>query len=339
MEELPKISVIIPIRNEEKYITATLGFILSQDYPADKLEILVVDGESEDRSREIVDEIAGQDHRVRLLNNPGRLSSAGRNVGVRMATGEIVTFIDGHTYIDNNQLLKNMVELMRTHNLEILSRPQFLETPDNNHFQGAVAIARKSLIGHGLDSTIYTADDKFVDPGSSGASYRREIFDKIGYYDEIFDACEDVEFNYRASRAGFKSFTSLKLAVYYYPRESLSGLFRQMKRYGIGRYRLFRKFPGSLSAGTLAPLLLTVGIPSLGICAIFIQPLIYLFMAIVGLYILGILGWSLGAAIRHGIRYFFPILLIYPAIHTGLGFGFILEFFRTIFGKGAPSDR
>jgi len=325
--------VIVPIRNEEAFIASTIRYLTTQDYPADRLEIIVVDGESDDRSCDIVKELGAEDSRVKLLNNPRRLSSAGRNIGAEAATGEIITFIDGHTYINNNQLLKNTAELMASKKLSVLSRPQFLETPDNTYFQRAVALARKSTIGHGLDSTIYTAEDKFVDPSSSGASYRREVFDKIGYYDERFDACEDVEFNYRAARAGYDSFTSLKLVVYYYPRNSIAGLFRQLKRYGIGRFRLYRKHPESLSLGTLMPAFITAGLPILIIGAFFLPVFIYLLLIFGVIYVSAVLGWSLAVSLRQGLKYLPVLPLIYPTIHFGLGYGFLSEFFRAIFGK------
>lgn len=333
MDGWPKISVIIPVFNEEKFIEATVEFLLKQDYPSDKMEILVVDGGSDDKTTEIVTALADKDSRVRLLDNPKNLSSAGRNVGVKNAAGEIITFIDGHTYIDNEQLLKNTALLMSKKEVSVLSRPQFLDTPDNNPFQEAVSLARKSVIGHGLDSTIYTTEDKYVNPASSGASYRREVFDKIGYYDENMDAAEDVEFNYRAAVNGYKSFTSMRLAVFYYPRDSFRGLLKQMMRYGIGRFRLAQKHPGSLSLGTLVPVGITFGIPLLAILALLFRPMSGPFWGVTGLYLLGILFWSIFISIEKGIKYLRYLPLLYICIHGGLGFGFVWEPVRRFFGS------
>jgi len=330
LNEYPKITVVVPVRNEEEFIAQTLGYILSQDYPNEQLEVIVADGESDDRTREIVNNISEADSRVRLIENPGRLSSAGRNVGIKNATGDIVTFIDGHTYIDNDQLLKNIAHYMAEKEISVLSRPQFLDTPENNFFQKAVSLARRSVIGHGLDSTIYTNKEMFVNPASSGASYRRDLFDKIGIYDERFDACEDVELNYRAHLNGYKSYTSPDLAVYYYPRSSIKGLFRQLKRYGQGRYRLFRKHKSSLSLGTMVPVLMTLGIPLGIVVSLLWNPFVYPFIIALAFYLLLITGWSLAIALRKGIRYFFILPLIYPTIHLALGYGFIKEF---LFGK------
>lgn len=243
-------------------------------------------------------------------------------------------YIDGHTHIDNNQLLKNTARLMAEKSVSVLSRPQFLDTPDNDFMQKGIALARKSAIGHGLDSTIFTDKEMYVNPTSSGASYRRELFEEIGLYDERLDACEDVEFNYRVGEAGHKSFTSMKLAVFYYPRASLGKLFEQMKRYGIGRFRLARKHPGTLSLSTLLPAFFTAGMPVIGVLSILSNTILLLFVALLGLYILLILIGTFAILSKNGIKFLLILPLIYPTIHAGLGCGFLSEFWRTLTGRG-----
>ena len=327
----PTISVVVPIRNEERYIAQTLGYLLKQDYPAAKLEIIVVDGCSDDRTVEIVQSIASAEPRVKILNNPKRLSSAARNIGAKAAIGEIVTFIDGHVFIDNDKLLKNTASLMADNKVAVLSRPQFLDTPENTFFQKAVAVARKSAFGHGLDSTIYAAEERHVDPTSSGASYKKEVFAKVGYFDEAFDAAEDVEFNYRVGKAGFQSFTSLKLGVYYFPRASLKGLFRQLSRYGTGRFRFMRKHREAISSGALIPALYFIGLAVLIVAAIVKLSLWPVPAIYGGLYVLGNLAASLLVSAKHGLGYLFVLPPIYFCIHFGLAYGFIREAVRTIF--------
>ncbi|MBD3258360.1 glycosyltransferase [candidate division GN15 bacterium] len=334
----PKISVVVPIRNEARFIAQTIQYLLDQDYPEDKVEILVAVGDSEDNTAEIVQDIARRDQRVKYFHNPQQWSSSARNIGARNATGDIVTYVDGHTYIDNDQLFKSVAKALDEQDVKVLSRPQFLETPENDHFQRAVALARKSPVGHGLDSTIYTDKDLIVNPTSSGATYKKEVFDTVGYYDENFDACEDVEFNFRVAQAGFQSFTSLSLAVYYYPRDSISRLFQQMKRYGVGRYRLFKKHPSSLGFGTLIPFLFTVGMPLLAILSFVHPAFFYLFLLGAAPYTLMVLAASVAICLKHGWSYFPLLPPIFLTIHTGLGYGFFVELLRTLLG-GKPPQR
>jgi glycosyltransferase involved in cell wall biosynthesis len=327
------VSVIVPVRNEENYIGQTLRYLLDQDYPADKLEIIVVDGRSDDSTREKVKEIISEDARVMLLDNPRRISSAARNIGARSARGEIVTFVDGHVYISNNQLIKNTVLLMRENDVSVLSRPQFLDTPENDFFQRAVAAARKSKLGHGLDSTIYMKEDGFVDPASSGASYSREIFTDIGYFDEDFDAAEDVDFNYRVGKAGYKSFTSIKLAIYYYPRKNLADLFKQMARYGVGRFRLFRKHRIAVTSGAMMLAVYFVGLAFLAAASLFFRPFATTLAVYFGLYLFLILSSSIVLAARGEFRHLFVLPAIYIVIHAGLAYGQLKEAIGSIFRK------
>lgn len=338
MGSFPRITVIVPIRNEERFIARTLDQLLLQDYPSGQVEILVVDGQSDDRTVEIVSSYASRDSRLRLLPNPQRLSSAGRALGTMQATGEIITFVDGHTFIDNDQLLKSTVELMKEKEVQVLSRPQFLETPENDDFQQAVALARQSFLGHGLDSTIYTREDRYVDPTSSGATYRKEVFKEVGSFDSRFDACEDVEFNHRVAKRGYRSYTSMRLAVFYYPRQDLAGLFRQMARYGIGRCRLARKHPDTLGLGTLMPFLFVLGLTLIAVTGLFWRQAAGLAVFLASFYLLTVCTTSLILGLKKGWRVARKLPPIFAAIHIGLGFGFGVELFRTVTGQAVKFE-
>src|SRR5271165_4101310 len=96
--ELPHVSVIMPVRNEATWIKESLGAVLSQDYPSDLLEIVLVDGESDDGTIDIVCALPGAD-RVTILHNPSRNQAAGLNIGIRFSSGEIIVRVDGHTIV------------------------------------------------------------------------------------------------------------------------------------------------------------------------------------------------------------------------------------------------
>ena len=324
-DEYPTLSIVIPIRNEERFIARTIGFLLSQDYPPDKVEILVIVADSEDRTEEAVKKIAITEPRVKYFRNPYGLSSGGRTIGARESVGDIVIFIDGHVYIDNNQLFRNTVRLMQEKQVSILSRPQLLDTPHNTFFQRAVSLSRNSWIGHGRNSTIYLQEEKYVDPSSAGASYRREVFEKVGYFDISFDACEDVEFNYRCAEAGYRSFTSMKLAVYYYPRTTLGSFFRQMTRYGAGRVRLAQKHPSTLTVTTLVPALLIMSFALLGLLSLLWPVLVYPFSIAILAYVATVIFSSFALAARKGWAYLGALPPIYLTLHIGLGWGFLRE--------------
>jgi len=255
---LPKISVILPVRNEARSLGRLLDQLLQQDYPSEMFEILVADGRSTDGTRSVVEQKASAAAvSIRVIDNPGIRSGSGRNAGVAAATGDIILFVDGHCEIPSRQLLRDTVALLEETGAECLCRPQPLIAFSPRGVGRIIADARASTLGHGRDSLIYNMHHSgFVDPASSGATYRRAVFERVGMYDESFDACEDVEFNTRVAAAGYKAYTDPRLSVYYEPRNSFFGLFRQMMRYGIGRVRLARKHPESASMSQWAPAVL-----------------------------------------------------------------------------------
>jgi glycosyltransferase involved in cell wall biosynthesis len=245
------ISVIMPVRNECRYLGSVLDDLLNQTFPREQFEVIIVDGESSDNTVALAESYRGRFPNLSIVSNPGRLASRARNIGVRQARGEYIVFIDGHCHIRSHTMLADMVDLFKRTNADILCRPQPLTMSPQTGFQKAVATARASRLGHALDSTIYSHRERPVRAASSGAMYRRSVFDRIGYFDESFDACEDVEFNTRADKAGLEAFISPKLAVEYVARGNIASLFKQLYRYGLGRWRLFSKHPGTLGAGAL----------------------------------------------------------------------------------------
>jgi cellulose synthase/poly-beta-1,6-N-acetylglucosamine synthase-like glycosyltransferase len=327
----PFISVVVPVRNEERFIAGTLNELLSQDYPKDRFEIVVADGESTDRTREIVAGICRQNPQVRLLDNPRRLSSAGRNIGFKNGKGDIFLVVDGHCHIGHDQLFKNIVACFEKSGAQCLGRPQPLDPPRLSDLQKAVALARASRIGHGGDSLIYSDYEGFVSPVSHGAVYKREVFEKVGYVDESFDVCEDVDFNYRVEKAGFKTYMSPSIAIKYYPRESVAALWRQMVRYGKGRYQFLRKHPETFSVTGLAPVVLVAGLALLPVLGMVHSTFFKLFGLLGGFYLLAVLGSSFAIAFRSGFKYFRYLPMIYLSIHFGLGIGFVSKFVKNIF--------
>jgi glycosyltransferase involved in cell wall biosynthesis len=331
---LPRISVILPVRNEVRSLGRLLDQLVQQNYPADRFEILVADGRSTDGTRALVEQKASAAPvSVRVVDNPGIRSGPGRNTGVTAATGDIILFIDGHCEIPSTQLLRDTVTLLEETGADCLCRPQPLIAFSPQGVARIIADARASALGHGRDSLIYNMSySGFVHPASSGATYRRPVFDRVGMYDESFDACEDVEFNTRVAAAGYKAYTDPRLSVYYEPRSSFRGLYRQMMRYGIGRVRLARKHPESASMSQWAPAVLVaafaVAIVSLA-AAIALdnwRVAILAFPAVMFLLITVAASMHLGW--RHGVMHALLGPIAYGCIYLGLGTGMWAELLR-----------
>ena len=324
----PFVSVIVPVRNEADFIAETLDQLLAQRYDPRRFEVLVADGGSTDGTREIVAGCARLHPQVRLLDNPGRLSSAGRNVAVRAARGDIVLLVDGHCRLDDPWHLAEVASAFARSGADCLGRPQSLDVTGAPAFQRAVAAARASRLGHHPASHIYSDGEGFVPPQSVAVAYRRSVFEKVGLFDEAFDACEDVEFNHRAARAGLRCFFTPRVGVRYHPRAALAGLFRQMTRYGRGRVRLLRKHPDSFSLPGLLPAAFLCGV-ALGPLTALCHPLLALaYFGVLALYALVVLLASVAVCVRRRDAALLPWLpLVFAVVHAGAGWGVLYEAF------------
>jgi polysaccharide deacetylase family protein (PEP-CTERM system associated) len=327
--ESPFITVIVPVRNEAPFIRKTLEQLLSQQYAADRFEVIVADGESTDGTRDVVQSMQEHHPNLRLLRNTKRWSSAGRNLGVRAARGDYVVVVDGHSDLDSRYYLRDLAHAFSRSGADCLGRPQPLDVAGATALQRAIAVARSSRLGHHPASWIYSSDERFVKPQSVGIAYRREIFDAVGLFDEDFDACEDVEFNHRIDRAGLRCFFSPKVQVRYHPRSSLLALFRQMCRYGRGRMRLLAKYPETFSFASVIPAIFLVGLAAGGVAACFSPWLATGYAAALGTYVITILVASLVLAARARDACLLPWLpLVFAAIHSGAGTGVLMEAVR-----------
>ena len=322
----PFVTVVIPVRNEARFLPATLRALLRQRYPADRFEVIVADGQSDDDTVAVVRRLQPDHPNLRLVYNPRRLSSAARNLAVRHARGDYVLVVDGHCQLDSPDYLRDLVAVFERHGVESVGRPQPLDVTGATPLQRAIALARASRLGHNPGSFIYSDDGGLVPPQSVAVAYRRDVFARIGYFDEQFDACEDVEFNTRLSQAGGRCYFAPRLAVRYHPRSSLAGLVYQMLRYGRGRARLLVKHPTTFSVPSLVPAAFLVGLAgsfALGFAA---PPAATAFCLALLLYGLAVLAGGVAVAARGRTPELAPLLpAVFVAIHVGAGWGVLAE--------------
>ena len=345
------VSVIVPVRNEARHIERTLEQLTGQDYGcpgAPGFEIIVVDGESTDGTPALVERFAAAYGNIRLLANPKRLSSAARNIAVREARGDVVLLVDGHCDLAGKQCLSDLAEAFQRSGADCLGRPQPQEASSTepgagsmasgsslpaprSPLQRAIAVARSSRLGHHPDSHIYSAAEGFVPAKSVAVAYRRAVFEKVGGFDERFDACEDVEFNHRVDCAGLRCFFTPRIAAHYAPRETLRGLFRQLFRYGCGRIRLWRKHPETLSIKTLLPGVFVLGCILGFALAWMARWLAAAYALTLASYCVTVLAGSIvAAAKRPSLAVMVWLPLVFVTIHVAAGAGLLWEM---IFGR------
>ncbi|HKS80454.1 MAG TPA: glycosyltransferase family 2 protein [Candidatus Acidoferrales bacterium] len=250
-EELPLVSVILPVRNEEKAIARVLDSVRLQDYPRDKMEVIVADGMSVDQTRRIVLLAAAKDPRIRLVDNPRQIMAAGFNAGLHIARGEVIVMLGGHTELSPNYLRACSSALQR--GLADCVGGVTRSTEGNTRVARAISLAMSSRFGvGGATFRVGCGEREYVDTVAFGA-YSREAIERIGPLDEEFVRGQDDEFNYRLRKLGGRILIAPELTCSYTSRSSLASLWRQYFQYGYWKVRVLQKHPRQMQARQFAP--------------------------------------------------------------------------------------
>ena len=317
----PSISIIVPVRNERQTLPELLRQLLEQEYPRDRYEILIVDGRSTDGTGDLVRRrYARCKVPVRVLDNPKRVAAAGRNLGIAVATGEVLVFLNGHSAVTSRTLLADTAAILERTGALCLCRAQPLDGPAMTRTGQAIAWARSCWLGRGPDGVERVNS---VDAATHSAAYRRSVFHMVGQFDENFDACEDLEFTTRVWKAGIEAYTDSRLTVH----ERLRGLLHQMIRTGRGTNRLMRKHPDCASVAQVAPLGILLAV-LLALVAWWRLPHILATVVTLPLLVfplvIGVTACQLG--LQHGFRAGWKALWVFAGIYLGQGAGLLLEY-------------
>lgn len=325
---LPLVTVIMPIRNEARFIARSLGAVLVQDYPAECLEVLVVDGSSTDATRTIVTGLQATHPYLRLLDNPPGIVSSGLNRGLAVARGRIIVRVDGHTEIAPDYVRQCVTELRRTgaDNVGGKMAAQGLGT-----FGAAVALATSSPFGVGNARFHYSNDEEFVDTVYMGA-WPREVFRRIGLFDEELVRNQDDEFNYRLLDHGGRILLSPRIRSFYINRGSPRTLALQYFQYGYWKVRVMQKHPRQMRLRQFAPPALVAALLGGALLAPWQRVLRRAWAALILFYLLATLGAAGWVAYRAGARAAFHVLPVLPAVfvtlHLSYGLGFLVGLVR-----------
>jgi succinoglycan biosynthesis protein ExoA len=315
------VSVLVPVLNEERHIRETVTAMRAQRFDGN-VELLFADGGSEDRTREILAQLAREDPRIRVLENPRRRTASGLNVCLREARGEYVARMDAHTYYADRYLQAG-VERLRRGDTEWVSGPAIPRPV--GAISRAVSLALASWLGRG-GSRKWDEQQDGSGEREFGGVWRRERLLAAGGWDERWPINQDSEMASRFLQDGARLVCLPEMAGYYVPRDSLEGLARQYYRYGFYRARTFKRHPQSMRRSHLiAPALV------LALIAALIAPrrLRQLARAAVGAYALAVTATAANAATRPGARGDGPRLLaVLPAMHLGWGVGTLAGMFR-----------
>ena len=320
------ISVVIPCFNEQHHIEACVRSILSQDRPSGGFELIVADGLSNDGTREILKRLASEHSELRVVDNPRRITPCAMNVGIQESRGEYVAILGAHGQYASDYL-KTCADLLREHpDVACVGGPAI--SMGKGLFGQAVAAAMSHPVGIGNAKHRHPNYEGYAE-GACYPVFRKEVFEKIGFYDEMLVRNQDDELNYRLAKNGEKVFISPRARYSYFIRETPSKLFWQYFEYGYWRVAVLRKhrLPASLRqvvppvfiASMITTGFLGVLLPGWWRITAILLPCIYgATLLTVGLCHAPRIGWRVGAL--------FPVAAI--IMHMAYAAGFLWGLFR-----------
>ena len=308
----------MPVRNEAGFIERAVRSVLDSDFPPEKMEVLVVDGMSDDGTREIIRRLSKLDSRVKMLDNPRRIVPTAMNIGLKAARGDFFTRIDGHAEIPTDFITKS-IRCLRGHPDAWVAGGS-IKTIADSYTGRAIAAAMQSPIGVGNARFRLGDYEGWVDTLAFG-THHKWIVERIGDFDEELVRNQDDEFNLRVNLAGGKIWMSKDIQSTYYSRGSLSKLWRQYFQSGFWRIRTLQKHKRPAGFRQLVPLLFVSSLLMLGLAGLAWKPFWIVLAVESALYLLALAIGALDVGRKSGWRYAPIVPAIFAILHFAYGFG------------------
>lgn len=316
---LPFVTVVMPVRNEADHIGPALRCVLTQDYPAEQMEVLVADGQSTDGTREVVAGFASADPRVRLIDNPGRIVPTGINAAMRQARGAVVVRVDGHCEIAPDYVRRCVAHLQEGQ-ADGVGGP--IDTIGETWMARAIAAAMSSSFGVGGSAFRVLKDRTLLVDTIAFPAYTRDVVERAGPYDEELVRNQDDEYNYRLRKLGAKLLLAADVRSQYYSRASLGKLWKQYFQYGYWKVRVMQKHPRQMRLRQFVPPLFVLAVAVAGLLTLCVSWGWITLTAVAGTYAMATGLASL--IIAGGSLDLLPALpVVLSTLHMAYGSGFL----------------
>lgn len=321
-----KVAVIIPTLNEEKFIARCLDSIICQSYPFKEMDVMVVDGGSKDRTRDIVEKYKREYQNIRFIHNPGKIQSIAFNIGARESDAPYIVRLDAHA-LYNRDYIEKCINGLETDNARGNVGGRCIILPFSDSLWAKTnAILNYSRFGIGGSAFRVGMKPDYVDTVPFGA-FPRSVFETVGGMREDLSRAEDNEYNSRIRKAEYKVYFDPEIVSSYYARPTLRTSCKQMYANGESIGHLFYVDRESIGVRHLVPLMFVTGI-ILGVILSFVWfPFMYALLAGLGLYFFCDLLASIMAANEHGWKYLLPLFIMFFSVHISYGWGTIVGFF------------
>ncbi len=320
------VAVVIPTLNEEKFIAKCIDCLITQTFPFKKIDLMVVDGGSWDKTQEIVEGYQKRYHNIRYIHNPKKIQSAAFNIGVKESSAPVVVRLDAHA-IYNKDYIEKCLEGLTADNTHGNVGGRCIILPFNDTlWANANAILNYSRFGIGGSAFRVGMKPDYVDSVPFGA-FPRSVIEKVGGMREDLPRAEDNEYNSRIRKAGYKVYFNPEIVSSYYARPTLRTSCKQMYANGESIGHLFYVDRESIGLRHLIPLLFVIGIISGMVLSFVWWQFFYAFMIGLGFYFFCDLVASLKAANEHGWKFFLPLFFMFFCVHVSYGWGTIVGMF------------
>ena len=317
----------MPVRNEAGYIARSLTAVTEQDYPAERMEIIIADGMSNDSTREIVKLFQTRFAHVRLIDNPGKIAPTGLNRATELAKGEIIARVDGHCEIAPDYI-RNAVHHLQTEAVDGVGGP--IETIGETEIAKVIAAAMSSAFGVGGSAFRTVKGKTMLADTIAFPVYTKAIIERAGGYDEELVRNQDDEYNYRLRKLGAKLLLAADVRSKYYSRGTMKKLFKQYFQYGFWKVRVLQKHPRQMS--------LRQFIPPAFVASLF-GSIVFGLISWLGWWVLaGIIGCYLTVNLVASARIllsnrpfqfqFFLLPAVFASLHLSYGLGFLIGFVK-----------
>jgi len=324
------VTIIIPCRNEKNYILKSIEGAFNLDYPRDKLEILVVDGMSDDGTRELISELNYPN--VKVLDNINKTTPYAFNIGIKNSSSEYVMILGARSFISSNYISEAITIMEANPQIYAVGngRTEYIYATEIGK---AIATATNSKMAIGPNN-IRNIDKSGYVQDVENPLFRKTIFDVIGYFDEELTRNQDDDFTFRIKKAGLKVYASDKISCRYQGRETYSNLFKQYFQYGYFKVYVNKKHKTVTTFRQLVPPIFVLFV-LLGFPFFYFIGVVSLFWSILFIYVF--LAFSESIRLSGSLKEFFQIQYAFYNFHFGYGFGYLRGIFHFLILNRKPS--
>ena len=327
------ISVICPVFNESKYIDLFIGSILQQDYDLAKIEVILVDGMSTDNTRSKIIQYCEKYSFLKLLENHRQIVPCAMNIGIRASVGEYIIRLDAHSVYPSNYISK-LIEYAQNTNSDNIGGICKTDVKNKNPKSLAIVEVLGNRFGVG-NSSFRIGANKIteVDTVPFGC-FKRDVFDRFGFYNEKLVRNQDIELNKRILRGGGKIYLIPEIECTYLARETFKGLTENNFQNGFWNILTvyYTKTMSSLSLRHFIPLLFALSLIVPPLLAIGYYPLILISVATLLMYSSLILVISIHLSRKKKLRLVY-LLLSFFLLHFSYGAGSLVAILKLPFLK------